>query len=149
LEALSVFKEYYGTNCQDKTRPYDGIPEVLAQLAQKYPMAVVSNKPDPATKDLCAHYFPTLYAQGQTPDCPRKPAPDMVHKTMAVLGIDHCIYIGDSEVDILTAQNAKVRCLSVCWGFRDEDQLVAAGGTDFCNDTAKILEKIEEMTHGK
>ena len=147
LEALSVFKEYYGTHCQDKTRPYDGIPEVLAQLAQKYPMAVVSNKPDPATKDLCAHYFPTLYAQGQTPDCPRKPAPDMVHKTTAVLGIDHCIYIGDSEVDVATAKNAGVPCLSVLWGFRDRSDLEEAGAQFFCanpKDLPTVISTMEE-----
>ena len=148
-QVLAIYKPYYTANCQNKTAPYPGICQALQTLQETYPIAIVSNKPDSAVKELCSHWFPGIYALGESADCPRKPAADMVYKAMAAIGAQDCIYIGDSEVDILTAQNAKVRCLSVCWGFRDEDQLVAAGGTDFCNDTAKILEKIEEMTHGK
>ena len=81
--------------------------------------------------------------------CPRKPAADMVHKAMAAIGVEGCIYIGDSEVDVLTAKNAGVPCLSVLWGFRDREDMEAAGGRYFCADTALLAGKIEEMIYGK
>ena len=146
---LGVYKPYYTDHCQNKTKPYDGILPALEALAQQYPLAIVSNKPDSAVKALCAEEFPGIYALGESPDCPRKPAPDMVFKAMDAIGADRCIYIGDSEVDILTARNAGVPCLSVSWGFRDEDQLISAGADHFCADPALIPQKIEEMIHGK
>ena len=142
-EVLKFYQEYYRNHCQIKTKPYEGILPALAVLGEKYPMAVVSNKPDPAVKALAKEYFPGLYALGESSDCPRKPAPDMVYKAMAALGIDRCVYVGDSEVDVLTASNAGVPCLSVTWGFRDVSQLEEAGGTHFCHDTGKLPEILE------
>lgn len=144
-ELLSVFKPYYDAHCRLKTRPYDGIPEALAALKGKYPIAVVSNKPDSAVKSLCADFFPGIYALGEAPDCPRKPAADMVQKAMAAIGADQCIYIGDSEVDVLTAKNAGVPCVSVLWGFRDRDVLEACGATHFCQTPAELLPTIETI----
>ena len=86
-------------------------------------IAIVSNKPDSAVKALCADFFPGIYGLGEASDCPRKPAPDMVYKAMAAIGVDSCIYVGDSEVDVLTARNAQVPCLSVLWGFRDREDM--------------------------
>jgi len=137
------FQSHYAGHCQIKTRPYEGIRHALAQL--EYPMAVVSNKPDGAVKTLCAQYFPNLYARGESSDCPRKPAPDMVLKAMADIGVEKCIYVGDSEVDVLTARNAGVPCLSVLWGFRDREELESAGGRNFCGETADLPRKLEEM----
>ena len=77
-EILALYKPYYTDHCQIKTRPYDGIAEALEAIRAKYPMAIVSNKPDSAVKTLCADYFPGIYALGETADCPRKPAADMV-----------------------------------------------------------------------
>ena len=74
---LKIYKPYYTDHCQVKTRPYDGIWESLAILKEKYPIAVVSNKPDAAVKALCGQMFPGIFALGEAPDCPRKPAPDM------------------------------------------------------------------------
>ena len=145
---LEVFRTYYDAHSQIKTRPYDGILEKLEQLGKKYPMAVVSNKPDSAVKILCAQYFPQLYALGESADCPRKPAPDMVFKAMKAIGVDRCVYIGDSEVDVLTAKNANVPCLSVLWGFRDREEIEAAGGKYFCGSTDELIEKIEEIING-
>ena len=147
--AFEVFHTYYDAHCQIKTKPYEGIPEVLAQLGEKYPMAIVSNKPDSAVKLLCAQYFPGLYARGESADCPRKPAPDMVYKAMAEIGADRCIYVGDSEVDVLTAKNADVPCLSVLWGFRDREDMEAVGGKYFCDSTKELAEKLEEIIHGQ
>ena len=146
---LAAFHAYYDDHCQVKTKPYDGIMEALEALGQKYPMAVVSNKPDSAVKQLCAQYFPALYARGESADCPRKPAPDMVLKAMEALGVTACVYVGDSEVDVLTAKNAGVPCLSVLWGFRDKEENEAVGGQHFCDNTAGLVEKIEEMINGK
>ena len=142
---FEVFHTYYDAHCRIKTRPYDGILEALATLGKKYPMAVVSNKPDSAVKPLCAEYFPGLYARGESADCPRKPAPDMVFKAMEAIGVETCIYVGDSEVDVLTAKNAGVSCLSVLWGFRDRAEIEAAGGTHFCEKAEYLIAKLEEM----
>ena len=142
--AQNFFWEYYSVHCQDKTKPYPGIPNVLDAL-KHYPMAVVSNKPDDAVKPLCARHFPGIYALGERPDCPRKPAPDMVRRAMADIGVESCVYVGDSEVDVQTAKNADVPCLSVLWGFRNRDEIEAAGGNCFCNDPAALPEMLEAM----
>ena len=112
-------------------------------------MAIVSNKPDAAVKELCAVYFPKLFARGEGPDCPRKPSPDMVFKAMEAIGVETCIYVGDSEVDVLTAKNAGVPCLSVLWGFRDKADMEEVGGSVFCENTADLVKKLEEMIHGQ
>lgn len=145
LEVLRVFREFYNTHCQIKTRPYGGILEALAVLKEKYPLAVVSNKPDSAVKPLCARYFPGLYARGESADCPRKPAPDMVYKAMEALGVGACVYVGDSDVDVETAKNAGVPCLSVLWGFRDKAVMESVGGRYFCDAPAKLPEAIERI----
>lgn len=142
---LDSFYTYYNVHCQDRTKPYDGILEALEELGRTYPMAVVSNKPDSAVKPLCAQYFPGLYARGESTGCPRKPAPDMVFKAMEAIGAESCIYVGDSEVDIATAKNAGVPCLSVLWGFRDREALTRAGASHFCGKPAELAKKIEEM----
>ena len=146
---LATYKPYYTAHCQNKTAAYPGIPEALAVLKEKYPIAIVSNKPDAAVKTLCADYFPGIYALGEAPDCPRKPAGDMVHKAMAAIGVESCLYVGDSEVDVLTAKNAGVPCLGVLWGFRDKEEMEAVGGEHFCAHTGLLVKKIEELIHGK
>ena len=143
--AFDTFQNWYPKHCQIKTRAYEGIPEALEILKEKYPIAIVSNKPDPAVKVLCADYFPGIYAIGESTDCPRKPAPDMVYKAMRELGVEKCIYVGDSEVDVLTANNAGVPCLSVLWGFRDRADMEEVGGSHFCENTADLVAKLEEM----
>ena len=148
-KVLDTYKPYYTQHCRIKTRPYAGIPEVLAILKNHYPLAVVSNKPDAAVKALCADYFPGIYALGEASDCPRKPAADMVFKAMKAIGCDRCIYVGDSEVDVLTAKNAGVPCLAVTWGFRDKKDLQQAGAEYFCEETEEIVRKIEDMIYGK
>lgn len=148
-QVLAVYKDYYAAHCQIKTAPYPGIPEALEELAKCHPIAIVSNKPDAAVKALCAEWFPGIFALGEASGCPRKPAPDMVHRAMEAIGAESCVFIGDSEVDILTAANAEVPCLSVSWGFRDEDQLRHAGAKVLCDRPDKLVETIEEMIHGQ
>lgn len=142
---LADYQAYYQDHSQIKTKPYDGVLTALEKLGQKYPLAVVSNKPDGAVKDLCRKYLPGVYALGETPDCPRKPAPDMVYKAMKELGVDRCVYVGDSEVDVLTAKNAGVPCLSVLWGFRDRKTLEEAGAKYFCDDTGELPQVLETI----
>ena len=148
-QVLEIYRPYYTAHCRIKTKPYTGIPEALAILQKRYPVAIVSNKPDAAVKALCCEYFPGIYALGETPDCPRKPAADMVFQGMKAIGADRCIYVGDSEVDVRTAENAEVPCLGVLWGFRDKEDLMAAGGKHFCENPGQLMEKIEELIHGK
>lgn len=149
---LAVYKPYYTAHCQHKTQPYPGIPQVLAQLGQRYPIAIVSNKPDGAVKALCRQYFPGIFALGETPDCPRKPAPDMVHRAMSAIGVQQAIYVGDSEVDVDTAKNAGLPCLSVLWGFRDREDLEQAGAQYFCQTVSQLpdcLAQIQEDVYGQ
>lgn len=149
---LAVYKEYYQDHCRIRTRPYGGIPEALTRLGEKYAVAVASNKPDAATKSLCALYFPGIYALGEAAGCPRKPAPDMIFKAMAAVGAEKCVYVGDSEVDVLTAKNAGLPCVSVCWGFRDREELEQCGARYLCGDPAELpalIDRIVEERYGQ
>ncbi len=152
-EVLKVYKAYYNDHCNIKTRPYPGIVDALAELRKKYPVGIVTNKPHSAAGPLCAAHFPGVYALGEAAGCPRKPNPDMVYKAMAALGVERCVYVGDSEVDIITAGNAAVPCLTVTWGLRSREQLVAAGATHFCDDPADLPAVLDamitEVTYGK
>lgn len=148
-EVLAVYKSYYHAHSQIKTKPYAGILDALAQLGKKYPLAIVSNKPDATVKELCAHYFPGVYALGENPTCPRKPSPEMVFRAMADIGVEQCIYVGDSEVDVATSKNAGVPCLSVLWGFRDQDLLEASGASHFCSAVELLPGAIEDMMKEK
>jgi phosphoglycolate phosphatase len=144
-KVLGVFKPHYEANCQIKTRPYAGIPEAMEQLGQKYPIGIVSNKPDIAVKPLCAALFPGVYCLGEREGCPRKPAPDMLHRAMAALDMEACVYVGDSEVDVVTAKNAGLPCVSVLWGFRDRPEIESAGGSCFCEVPQMLVEAVENL----
>ena len=137
-EVIAAYRSYYNAHCREKTGPYAGILQALADLATEYPLAVVSNKPDSAVKPLCREYFGDIYSLGERKETPRKPAPDMVRQAMSAIGVSQCVYVGDSEVDILTAKNAGVPCLSVTWGFRNEAELQEAGAQYFCHTPADL-----------
>ena len=144
-QVLETYLAYYAQHNQDKTRPYEGVSQALTQLQKTFPVAIVSNKQDDAVKTLCAAHFPGIFALGETADCPRKPAPDMLFKAMAEIGVETCIYVGDSEVDVITAANAGMPCLSVLWGFRDRDCIAAAGGKYFCDDPKDLAATLTQM----
>ena len=144
--ALATYQAYYAAHAQVKTCPFVGIPEALAEIGSKYPIAIVSNKPDIAVKPLCAHYFGShIFALGETADIPRKPAPDMIYKAMEAIGVQKCIYVGDSEPDVEVSKNVGCKCLSVLWGFRDEDCLRSVGAEHFCSDPKDLLAALESM----
>ncbi len=133
--ALAAFKEHYAAHCEDKTSPYQGVMALLAELRDRgFRMAVVSNKFDQAVKRLCEKYFGDYIeaAIGESDQIKRKPAPDTVYRALRELSCDasRAVYVGDSEVDIQTAKNASLPCVSVTWGFRTEEQLKAAGADE-------------------
>lgn len=140
--AFAVFKEYYGEHCNDETRAYDGIPALLQELKNAgYAMAIVSNKIDSAVQDLCARYFPQVdVAIGDRENLRRKPEPDSVFLALKALGRtrEEAVYVGDSDVDLATAQNAGLPCISVLWGFRDREFLAAHGATAFVETPSEI-----------
>ena len=142
---LACFQEYYQGHCRIKTKPYDGIERTMELLGREYPLAIVSNQPDGAVKKLCAEYFPGIYAQGEQPGCPRKPAPDMLNIAMGRSGVDGCGDVGDSEVDVLTAGSAAVPCLSVTWGFRDRKELEEQGAGLFCDCPQALPYALDEI----
>jgi phosphoglycolate phosphatase len=140
---LAAFKEQYERNMQHKTRPYNGIMELLLNLNRfNYKIAVVSNKFDPAVKSLTKTYFGNLIpvAIGETLEIKRKPAPDSVFAAIKELHSDlhRTVYIGDSEIDVLTAKNAGLPCIGVTWGFRSREVLRDAGA-DYLIDTPREL----------
>lgn len=142
---MDVFAEWYGIHCQDKTRPYEGIHEALEELKKDYPLAVVSNKPDYAVKLISKTLFPSVYGVGEIQGIPRKPAPDMLYSAMKQIGVEKCIYIGDSDVDLATARNAGVPCISVLWGFRTKEDLEEAGATVYCAHPSELKGIIERI----
>ena len=122
------FIAYYSAHCQTRTFPYAGIPQVLGRLkAAGYHMAIVSNKGQGAVSELHDEYFKDYvdFSLGETPMYRKKPAPDMVWEALKRLGCakDDAIYVGDSEVDKETADNAGLDAALVTWGFRDRDFL--------------------------
>lgn len=144
-KVFQVFKDYYKLHCRDKTRPYPGIVNVIETLKEKgYFIAVVSNKADFAVQELCLRYFPGLidYAVGERDGIKKKPAPDSVLSVMGALNVrpEESIYIGDSDVDIATAKNAGIRCLTVTWGFRDREYLKQRGADVFAHKADEILD---------
>lgn len=143
---FAEFKRYYGENCTRKTKPYDGVIDVLKSIrAGGGKVAIVSNKSDFAVKRLSEEYFGALvdFAVGENEEAGirKKPAPDSVFAAMHALGVEReaCVYVGDSDVDILTAKNAGIACISVTWGFREKPFLLERGATRFADTPEELL----------
>ncbi len=144
LDCLDWFKKDYMLHMQDRTAPYPGIPELLKRLRDNgCKVGVVSNKFDGAVKELCREHFGGLLpvAIGERPGTQKKPARDLVDLCIAELGVhpDRCVYVGDSDVDIQTAANAGLPCLSVSWGFRSRDFLMAHGASVIVDTPEELL----------
>ena len=140
---LSVFRPYYEEHCRDVTSPFPGIPEMLERLRrEEIRTAVVSNKPDPAVQLLAEEHFDGMFDAvcGEKEGTPRKPAPDMVWQVLEKLGVrpECALYVGDSEIDARTAQNAGLDCALVTWGFRPAAYLRSLE-PDMTADTAEQL----------
>ena len=151
FEAIfEAFKEHYQKNSKNKTKPYDGIMEVVSKLyAQGIKLAIVSNKADFAVKELSPYYFDKYFmaAIGEREGIARKPAPDTVFQAAKELGVDldKAVFIGDSDVDADTAKNAGIPCIGVLWGFRDKELLQEHGVKYFAETPMEILKILEEM----
>ena len=144
-ETYATFRKHYLEHSLDTTKPYDGIPEVLAELKRRgKKLAIVSNKFYAATQELAKHFFPETIqvAIGERENIRKKPAPDTVLEAMRQLGVgrEGTVYIGDSDVDIDTAKNVGVPCISVLWGFRDKDFLIEHGATHLIKEPKELLE---------
>lgn len=141
----------YALHCNDQTAPYVGILPLLHTLcAEGYRIGVVSNKPDAQVKSLCKRFFGDTVsaAIGQSDSVQTKPAPDSVFSAAELLHADmsRTIYIGDSEVDVQTAKNARIPCICVLWGFRSKDQLLDAGAEIFADSADSLLALLHDFT---
>lgn len=146
-EVMARFKEHYETNKTNKTAPYDGIMELLAKLKEQgYMTAVISNKYDAAVKELAVQYFDGLLsaAVGEGGDVRPKPEPDGINKVLGQFGLarEEAIYVGDSDVDVITAHNAGLFCVGVTWGFRGRLELEKAGADAIIDSPEEIWEYI-------
>ena len=143
---FATFREHYMHHSLDTTRPYPGIPEALAELKAKgCKLAVVSNKMMAATVELCRHFFPdtieVAIGEHEAEGIRKKPAPDTVFAALRELGVDKsgAVYVGDSDVDVQTAANSGLPCISVLWGFRDRDFLIQHGAKTFISAPSELL----------
>ena len=143
---FATFRQHYLAHSLDTTRPYDGIPGTLEALkARGCRLAVVSNKMMAATHELCRHFFPdtieVAIGEHEAEGIRRKPAPDTVFAALRQLGVgkEGAVYVGDSDVDIQTAANAGLPCISVLWGFRDRDFLIQHGAKTFISAPSELL----------
>ncbi len=138
-----AFTAYYSVHCKDKTKPYAGIPELVRGLKENgIVSAVISNKADYAVKALCEEYFEGLFelSVGEREGIRKKPAPDSVLEAMRVMGAksSETVYIGDSDVDVMTAKNAGIDCIGVSYGFRGREFL-ESHGAEIIADTVEEL----------
>ena len=142
---FEFFREYYKDHCNIKTVPYEGIIELMKELKGRgVKMAIVSNKIDAGVKELNAIHFAEYVdvAIGEREGISRKPEPDSVNEAIRILGVnkEHAVYVGDSDVDIQTAENAEIRCICVSWGFRDEAFLMEHGAGIMIDRPLELLE---------
>ena len=143
-DVYATFRQHYLEHNLDTTKPYEGIPELLAELkARGKKLAIVSNKFYAATQELARHFFPDTIevAIGERENIKKKPAPDTVIEALRQLGASRetAVYIGDSDVDIMTAKNCDMPCVSVLWGFRDKEFLMEHGATFFVEKPCQLL----------
>ena len=148
-EVFAAFRAYYMQHSLDTTRPYDGIVETIHELKQRgCRLAVVSNKMMAATQELIRHFFPEIevaIGEHEAAGIRKKPAPDTVFEALRQLGLvvggenADTVYVGDSDVDIATARNSGLPCISVLWGFRDQDFLSQHGATTFVSHPQELL----------
>lgn len=145
-KCLAEFKKYYKSNMFNKTKPYDGVLEMLKELKLRgIQSAVVSNKFDGAVKDLCKKYFGDLIhvaiGENEAEGIRKKPAPDSVFKAITELkvSIENVIYVGDSETDVQTAKNSEIDCIGCTWGFRSKAILEQEGANHIVETPSEIL----------
>lgn len=146
-KVFAGFKEHYGIHCNDLTKPYEGIMELLELLKEKgVKMAIVSNKADFAVKELSEIYFkgiiPVAIGEKESEGIRKKPAPDTVMEALRQLGstTENAVYVGDSEVDLATAENCGMDYILCEWGFRERKKLEELGGKVFVKKPSEIAD---------
>lgn len=149
IKAYGAFRLHYASHCQEHTKPYEGIIQMLGKLRiQGVPVAVVSNKFDTAVKKLCDAYFSGLVpvAIGEKDGVNKKPAPDTVLAALKQLKmpVEQAIYVGDSEVDIQTARNAGTGLISVSWGFKTRQFLIENGAEKIADTPSQLYDMLVE-----
>lgn len=149
-DVYDTFIKHYMIHSLDNTRPYPGITDMLSALkCGGKRIAVVSNKFYAATQELCRHFFGDYVevAIGERDGIRKKPAPDTVIEALRQLNVEKAdaVYVGDSEVDIQTARNSGLPCISVLWGFRDKEFLVKHGGTIFVTEPGELIVGSEKV----
>ena len=147
------FRTYYTEHCQIKTRAYDGVMELLEALKEKgYAMAIVSNKNHAAVCELNDIYFKKdiSVAIGQKDGIRKKPAPDTVFQALKELSVsgERAVYVGDSEVDFMTAENSCMDCVLVSWGFRTKEELADCTPKAMIDRPEELLAVLEERFVG-
>lgn len=148
-KAFEAFRAYYREHCNEKTKLYPGVAKMLAELKEKgYHLAIVSNKADFAVQELRELYFGDVVetAVGEREGIARKPAKDMVEQVMREMGVtsENAVYVGDSDVDIQTAANSGIPCISVTWGFRDKEFLREHGAVYFADYAEEVVDLVEK-----
>ena len=143
-DVFATFRSHYMEHSLDTTRPYDGITEVIHTLKERgCRLAVVSNKMMAATQELVAHFFPEIevaIGEHEAAGIRKKPAPDTVFEALRQLGnVTSAVYVGDSDVDLATARNSGLPCISVLWGFRTKQFLLEHGATTFIEHPNELL----------
>lgn len=141
------YRPWYEAHCCIETCPYPGIVPLMERLkARGIQLAIISNKADPAVRELAERFFPGLLetAVGESKTVRCKPDPDAVLAAAKQMGrtIGECVYVGDTEIDVATARNAGMDCLTVSWGFRSEEQLFAAGARSIAHTAEELEEQI-------
>ncbi len=145
---LDTFNKEYEIHCNDNTEAYEGCSEMLDILAEKGILtAVLSNKPDEFVEQILTKLYPKhsfSAAWGQKPEFKCKPDGESLHAMLARLEISpgECMYVGDSDVDVYTAQNGSVHMAGVSWGFREKSELITAGAPYVANTAEQLLEYI-------
>lgn len=147
-ECFKDFKEYYSAHYAVKTYAYNGVKEALLSLKNSgFTLGVLSNKYDAAVKDLVEIYYGYIFdfVSGEKEGTPRKPDPTSLNDMIKLCGAEkeHTVYIGDSDVDVKTADNAGVKCVSVTWGFRSKNFIKDNGGYDFADTPEEMAAKIK------
>ncbi len=152
-KVFSAFQAYYAVHCEDSTRPYPGIMDMLGRLKKRgIRCAILSNKAQFAVTKLQQRFFADLIslALGESETVRRKPDPTGILQAMRILNVkkEETLYVGDSDVDITTCKNANVQCISVTWGFRDKNFLIKNGASDIIEKPCDILPYFSHITIG-
>lgn len=145
-----IFTKYYREGCLNKTKPYDGLENLISSLKENgFLCACASNKPDEFSKHIVNVLFNGRFdlVHGKTDGVRSKPSPDIVEEILSALGVDRseAIMVGDSDVDVATARASGLVCIGCEWGFRTREELISAGAGYVVENPAQILDIVKKL----